>query len=259
LSIFKTIFQELFGIEEGLVKTVKDLRQEPPRVLKSYLKKERIYTSPVRMFFSVYGLVFIVIAFLINWKEVFINIFISLQGGMARYFSYRTLQSEKGIMLIQMAADYFDTIFSNGFVPMLLVTTLTQNVLVSKKLKKKNLPIDFKTFSYANFYAKSFSSYAFLILFPVLFNGLILLNKKADPLLFICLLIGFWLVARSFEWIMRKYHLSFEVFDFFPEQPEVKRVYKKTTIEGFLLSWVIFWLPVIAYFIYEAWKQLKNT
>jgi uncharacterized membrane protein YhaH (DUF805 family) len=256
MGYWKTIISEIFDVEEGLFKTAKDLGRKPDLVLASYLKKERIYTSPVRLFISVYGVIFVVISFLINWKGFAENILVTGFTALARYLNFYPSNPEILRFSIGFLGDFFETVMSSYFVFYLLLQVLVQNLVVSRRLKGKGSSVDFLRYSYANLYAKTYSGIHFLIVLPLFAWSVLLLNPKYDPIRLLLILGACFIVLYLYAASVRKSGYALDANDFFPHNMEVKEASNSTRHQVFIYNLLLFLIPLAGYGAYALHEAL---
>src|SRR5690349_16916244 len=72
--------KEIVGYENGLLRTLIDLRKQPEVVLQGYLAKDLKYVSPFRLLISALSLWVLVNSFFLDWHKTWENLMFRMSG-----------------------------------------------------------------------------------------------------------------------------------------------------------------------------------
>ncbi|HCW06106.1 MAG TPA: hypothetical protein DGG95_01930 [Cytophagales bacterium] len=149
--------KEIIGYDNGLWRTLVDLRKNPDIVLKGYLEKDHKYVSPFRFLISGLSLWVLVNSFFLDWYTAFKSLMYSMAGWIQRMVTIPEKNQKKFEHYIQESANLYaklvGDLFTKYYVPLVLIALPLAAFLASKKCKKYN--VSFKTLLAAMSYSAS--------------------------------------------------------------------------------------------------------
>lgn len=134
-KFFFDLLKEGVGYESGFIRTIVDLYKDPMKVVESSINNDLTYVNPVKFLVNTCSYFIVVNGFIINWEKVSlqhvnrINYLITNQiipGPAETYY-----------------AEVMAFLFSTGFIPILIITTIVQLYLISKKTTDSSYSFDY--------------------------------------------------------------------------------------------------------------------
>lgn len=134
-KFFLGLVKEGIGYESGFIRTVVDLYKDPKKVVESSINNDLTYVNPVKFMVNTCSYFIVVNGFIIDWEKI------SLQH-VNRINYLITNKITPGPAELSFA-QFMAFIFSTGFIPLLIFTTIVQLYLISKKTKQSTYSFDY--------------------------------------------------------------------------------------------------------------------
>mgnify|MGYP003580948907 CR=1 FL=1 len=139
--------KEIIGYENGLWRTVVELRKHPDLVLKGYLSKDPKYVGPFRVLISALSLWVLVNSFFLDWHSAFRDVMYKMADWVQSIVSIPEQNRVKFDKYLLESANLYaklaGDLFAKYYVPFVLIGLPLTAFLASKKCKKYG--IGFKT------------------------------------------------------------------------------------------------------------------
>lgn len=157
--------KEIVGYENGLWRTIVDLRKHPDLVLKGYLEKDHKYVSPFRILLSALSLWVLVNSFFLDWYKAFENIMYQMAMWIQSIVTIPEQNQVKFDNYVSESAKFYGKLcgdlFSKYYVLFVLISLPLAAFLASRKCK--HFGISFKTILAAMSYSSSLNVFLMFI------------------------------------------------------------------------------------------------
>lgn len=142
-DVLADLIKESVGYENGLVKTFRDLKSEPIKVIDGYFQNNKQYVSPFKLFIGILTLWLFVNSFFIDWYSIWAQVIQDISD-FSFFASMRDdMDSEKkaayALHFGKIKTTYtivFGDLFSKFYLPFAVVHTIL-SALIIKRLTQK--------------------------------------------------------------------------------------------------------------------------
>jgi hypothetical protein len=134
-KFFLNLIKEGVGYESGFIRTVVDLYKNPQKVVEASNNNDLTYVNPVKFMVNICSYFIVVNGFIIDWEKV------SLEH-VSKINYLITGENIPGPAELSFA-EMMAFLFSTGFIPMLILTTIVQLYLISKKTIQSSYSFDY--------------------------------------------------------------------------------------------------------------------
>jgi hypothetical protein len=134
-KFFFNLFKEGVGYESGLIRTVVDLYKNPQKVIEASINNDLTYVNPVKFMVNICSYFILVNGFIIDWESVSL-----VHVNRINYLITGNIHPGPAELSF---AQLMAFIFSTGFIPMLIFTTIVQLYFISKKTKESSYSFDY--------------------------------------------------------------------------------------------------------------------
>lgn len=243
------LLKEALGYEQGLWRTLLDLRKMPVEVLNGYLSNTRKYTSPFKLLTTSLSLWLLINGFLIDWYTIWselCNGVLKLETSLIAWIGdFDAARKEALVNKVQegagpifsMISQVFGDLFSKWYVPFAILAVIGASWLFTKRNRELGIPM--KTVMSVLSYSVGSNIPLYLIL-SIAFGIHVYLG------LGLILIMGiFMILGRS------KNFMYAAPGKFFPGQPTVEKKLMKAT---FLVTVALQLLLVLGYVLYFKFR-----